>query len=93
MKKGTLVLVRAQSAGVHFGTLEAYSGQEVHLKNARRLWSWAGALSLSEVSAKGVEIKNSNTKISVPVEEILLTTAIEIIPISENSNLAELCHN
>jgi uncharacterized protein DUF6948 len=85
MKKGTFVLIRTYSAGVHFGTLENREGQEVHLKNARRLWSWNGALSLSEVAAKGIDIKNS--KVSVPVEEIILTQAVEIIPISKTSNL------
>lgn len=85
MKKGTKVLVRTYSAGVHFGTLENREGKEIHLLNARRLWSWTGALSLSEIASKGLDIKNS--KISVPVEEILLTEAIEIIPINVNSNL------
>lgn len=80
------VLVRTYSAGVHFGTLVARDGKEVHLKDARRLWSWQGALSLSEVSSKGVDIKNS--KISEPVEAILLTEAIEIMPLK--GNLAEL---
>lgn len=85
MKKGTFVLIRTYSAGVHFGTLISRVGQEVHLSNARRLWSWAGALSLSEVASKGIDLKNS--KVSVPVEEIILTQAIEIIPIHERSNL------
>lgn len=85
MTKGTFVLIRTHSAGVHFGTLVERNGQEVHLKNARRLWSWSGALSLSEVAAKGIDLKNS--KVSVPVEEILLTQAIEIIPVSKASNL------
>jgi hypothetical protein len=83
--KGKFVLIRTYSAGVHFGTLIERSGQEVRLKNARRLWSWNGALSLSEVAAKGIDLKNS--KVSVPVDEIILTQAVEIIPISENSNL------
>lgn len=85
MKKGTKVLIRTYSAGVHFGILESRNGQEVHLKNARRLWSWSGALSLSEVASTGVNINSS--KISVPVSDIILTQAIEIMPISENSNL------
>ncbi len=79
------VLIRTYSAGVHFGTLLKKEGKEVHLKNARRLWSWNGALSLSEVASKGIDIKNS--KVSVLVDEIYLTEAIEIIPISEKSNL------
>lgn len=83
--KGAKVLIRTYSAGVHFGTLQSRNGQEVHLKNARRLWSWSGALSLSEVASTGVNINSS--KISVPVSDIILTQAIEIIPISEKSNL------
>jgi hypothetical protein len=85
---GTRVLIRTYSAGVHFGTLIERNGQEVHLKEARRLWSWQGALSLSEIAAKGCTIASS--KISVPVEEILLTQAIEIIPISKESNINSL---
>lgn len=88
IKPGTRVLIRTYSAGVHFGTLIERNGQEVHLATARRLWSWAGALSLSEIAAKGCKINDS--KISVPVEEILLTQAIEIIPISKESNINSL---
>lgn len=83
--KGKFVLVRTLGAGVHFGTLVSQNGQEVHLKNARRLWSWNGALSLSSVAMEGVTL--SNSKIDGPVEEIILSTAIEIIKISKNSNL------
>lgn len=83
--KGKFVLIRTYSAGVHFGTLEEMDGQIVRLSNARRLWSWSGALSLSEVAMDGVNI--SGSKISVPVDEIILTQAIEIIPVSQKSNL------
>lgn len=85
--EGKLVLIRTTSAGVHYGTLVSRNGQEVHLRNARRIWNWNGALSLSEVATKGVELRNS--KISVPVSEIILTQAIEIIPISSKSNLPQ----
>jgi len=83
--KGKFVLIRTYSAGVHFGTLIERNGQEVHLSSARRLWSWQGALSLSEIAMKGIDLKNS--KVSVPVDEIILTQVIEIIPVSEQSNL------
>lgn len=83
--KGKFVLIRTYSAGVHFGTLEEMDGQMVRLSKARRLWSWSGALSLSEVAMDGVNI--SASKISVPVDEIILTQAIEIIPVSQKSNL------
>lgn len=90
MKEGTKVLIRTASAGVHFGVLAEKTGQEIRLTKARRLWSWNGALSLSEVSATGVDIKNS--KISEQVEEIILLQAIEIIPISGKSNIGALCN-
>lgn len=83
--KGKNVIIRTINAGVHYGTLVERNGQEVHLSNARRIWSWQGALSLSEIASKGVDVKNS--KISVPVEEIILTQAIEIIPVSKQCNL------
>ncbi len=85
MKTGDFVLIRTLGAGVHFGTLIERNGQEAHLKNARRLWSWNGALSLSEVAVKGINLANS--KISVAVEEIILPTAIEYISINKTSNL------
>ncbi len=88
IKPGDRVLIRTFSAGVHFGTLIERNGQEVHLEQARRLWSWNGALSLSEIASKGINIPNS--KISVPVSEILLTQAIEIIPIHKESNMNTL---
>lgn len=85
MKIGDRVLIRAKGAGVHYGTLIAREGSDVHLQNARRIWSWNGALSLSEIAAKGLDI--SKSKLSVPVEEIILPTAIEVIKISPSSNL------
>lgn len=85
IKQGARVLIRTYSAGVHFGTLEERTGKEVRLSNSRRLWNWNGALSLSEVAMKGVELNNS--KIAVTVDEIILPEAIEIIPISEQSNI------
>jgi len=80
------VLVRTYSAGVHIGTLKERNGKEVTLTNARRLWSWSGAFTLSAVATQGVD--RANSRISVAVPEILLTEAIEIIPVSEGVDLS-----
>ncbi len=80
------VIVRTYSAGVHIGTLKERNGKEVTLTNARRLWSWAGAFTLSAVATKGVD--RGNSRISVAVPEILLTEAIEVIPVSEDVDLS-----
>ena len=77
--KDKYVIVRTYSAGVHAGTLESYEGKEVVLKNARRLWYWDGAASLSQLAVDGVS-KPENCKFPTEVAEILLTEAIEIIP-------------
>ena len=86
---GKDVIIRTYSAGVHFGTLAARDGKEVTLTNARRLWYWEGAFTLSAVAQNGVK---QSSKLSVAVPEIILTEAIEIIPCSEaaTANLRSL---
>ncbi len=76
---GKKVIIRTQSAGVHFGTLKSKTGAEVLLSSARRLWFWkteSGGISLSEVATGGIK---SESKVCSPVELIWLE-AIEIIP-------------
>lgn len=79
---GKYVIVRTYSAGVHMGVLAEQNGTEVRLLNARRLWKWAGAFTLNEVSQKGIDFGNSRLSESVP--EIFLTQAIEILPIKSS---------
>ena len=79
--QGQYVLVRTKSAGVHLGRLESQAGQAVKLTNARRLWYWKGAFTLNEVATNGINFLASKLSASVP--EILLTQAIEIIPVAE----------
>ena len=77
------VVVRTYSAGVHFGELKSRNGKEVVLVNARRLWKWCGAFTLSEVAVEGIK---DGSKPSVSVPEVVLTEAIEVIkatPVAE----------
>ena len=77
---GDVVLVRTYSAGVHFGSLHSRNGKEVELHNARRIWSWVGANTLSEIANNGC---GKGSKVSEPVASITLTEAIEIIPMTK----------
>jgi len=70
------VIVRTYSAGVHFGYLARRDGKEVDLVKSRRIWSWQGANTLSEIATKGLDTKRS--RVATPVT-ITLTEAIEII--------------
>lgn len=78
---GTDVLVRTHSAGVHVGTLANRDGKEVLLTNARRIWYWQGAASLSQLATEGTKTPKE-CKFPCQVSEILLTEAIEIIPLT-----------
>ncbi len=44
---GKKVIIRGDRSGVEFGELVEQNGNEVTLKNARRLWYLGGAASLS----------------------------------------------
>src|ERR1035437_10078138 len=77
---GKYVIVRTYSAGVFAGTLVARTGREVELSNARRLWYWRGAASLSELAMRGVKMP-ADCKFPESVDTILLLEAIEIIPV------------
>lgn len=79
-----IVIIRADRAGVFFGELAEKNGNEVKLNNARRLWYWDGAASLSELAVNGVT-KPGNCKFCIPVPSITILGVIEIIPCSEKA--------
>jgi len=81
------VLIRTNSAGVHVGYLKSRTGSECHLLNARRLWYWNGAASLSQLAVDGVS-KPSTCKFPCEVPEIDLLNVIEVIPMSEKARLS-----
>jgi hypothetical protein len=78
------VVVRTYSAGVFVGYLKSREGQEVTLINARRLWYWSGASSLSQLSVDGVK-DPSNCKFPCEVDSVLLLQAIEVLPCTETA--------
>lgn len=73
------VIIRADRAGVFFGTLAGKDGTEVRLTEVRRIWYWEGACSLSEMAVSGVTNPRS-CKFTVTVPEMVITGVIEIIP-------------
>ena len=80
-KPGKYVIVRTQSAGVFAGELESRNGQEVALRNARRLWYWAGAASLSQLATTGTS-KPNDCKFPAAVGRVELLQAIEILDVT-----------
>ena len=84
-KKGMkFVMCRTYSAGVFFGYLASRKWQEVVLKEARRVYYWDGAATLSQLATDGTS-KPTTCKFPCVVEEVELLNAIEIIPITEKA--------
>ena len=81
---GRKVIIRADRAGVFYGTLAAKEGTEVELKDCRRIWHWSGAASISELAISGVT-NPDNCKFSMAVPSIIVTGVIEIIPCDEKA--------
>ncbi len=79
---GKTCIVRTYSAGVFLGTVKERNGKEVLLTDARRIWYWDGAATLSQLANEGTS-KPDNCKFPAPVAEVLLTEATEIIPATE----------
>lgn len=81
---GKKVLIRGNRSGVEFGELVSQNGSEVTLKNARRIWYWDGAASLSQLAKDGTS-NPSNCKFTVFVDSITILDAIEIIPCTDKA--------
>lgn len=95
VKKGTaetqmpstnVFMVCSYAAGVFYGEIESkkheVSGLVVTMKNARRVWKWAGAASLSQLATKGSS-SPSGCQFPAPVPSVELMNVIEILPVSE----------
>ena len=80
-------MVRTYSAGVFAGYVESRDGKEVVLRKARRIWSWEGAASLSQLATDGTS-KPESCKFPCEVDKVILTEAIEIISITAKAQLS-----
>ena len=63
------------------GDLISRKGQEVVLENARRIWYWSGAASLSQLAMEGTS-DPANCKFPCVVDRVELLQAIEIMDVT-----------
>jgi len=75
------VLVRSHDAGVFYGHPVKRNGDEIVLSNARRVWYWAGAATLSQLAVDGTS-KPTECKFPVAVNSITILGVCEIIPMT-----------
>lgn len=76
------VIIRSRDSGVHAGELVRRDGSEVELKNARRIWYWSGAATLSQLSQDGPGKPNA-CKFPAAVPSIIVLGVCEILPCSD----------
>lgn len=75
-------IVRCDRAGVFFARVKSLKDGVAELQDARRLWYWDGAASLSQLAQEGVKIPgNCNFTVTVPMMTVL--GVIEVIPCTE----------
>jgi len=74
-------IVRTYSGGVFAGYVESRNGKEVIMRDARRLWYWSGAASLSQLAMEGTS-KPNDCKFPIAVDRVELLEAIEILDVT-----------
>jgi hypothetical protein len=72
------VIVRGDRSGVFAGYLESKKEREVILRQARRIWYWSGASSISQLAEDGTSDPD-NCKFPKAVNKIQILDVIEII--------------
>ena len=77
-------IVRADRAGVFFGNVESIEGDTVVMTNARRIWHWDGAASLSELAMHGTS-NSMSCKFPCAVDKVKIFGVIEIIDVTEKA--------
>ena len=77
-------IIRGDRSGVFFGQIAGRNGQEVELRNVRKLWCWEGACAVEQLAVDGVTRPNS-CKFTVVVPAMVVTDAIQILPCSDKA--------
>jgi len=82
MNKEKFYIFRTNRAGVWYGNKKSLDGQVAVVTNARRLWYWSGAASLSQLAIEGVKYPNKCkfTMTIIDDEGVYLSDVIEVLP-------------
>lgn len=77
-------IIRCEQAGVFYAQIKERRGDEADIVNARRLWYWKGAASLSQLAVDGVKSPDE-CKFTVTVPQMTVLGVCEIIPCSDKA--------
>jgi hypothetical protein len=80
-------IIRTHSAGVWFGNIKKLDGSIAIVTNARRLWYWSGAASLSQLAVEGTK-RPRDCKFTVTIideDGVYLPQVIEVLPCTKEA--------
>ncbi len=80
MKNNQKYIVRCDRAGVFYAQIAERRGDEADLVDARRIYSWRGAATLSQLANEGC---NAQSQLTVVVPKMTVLGVIEVIPCSD----------
>lgn len=72
-----IVLVRSAQSGVWIGEFFSRKGQDVTLKNARKIWRWRGANTTSELAMNGCD-SHAFTRVAEPTKKVIVFLCCEL---------------
>ena len=75
-------IVRADQAGVFFGRIAEREHDEVRMCDVRRIWSWAGACSCTQLALDGTK-RPEDCRLTRAVDDMVILGVIEIIPCTD----------
>ena len=78
---GKRCIIRCRDAGVHYGVVRHIEGRTVVLDDARRIWRWRGALTLSHLATESTPLDVEYTRLAPRVASMPLLDAAEVIPL------------
>ena len=74
-------IIRSDRAGVFAGYLKSLEGQKAIILEARRIFYWSGAASLSQLAIDGTS-KPNDCKFPEAVSSVILTDVIEVLTVT-----------
>lgn len=77
-------IIRGEQSGVFFGQIASRNGQDVELRNVRKLCFWDGACAVEQLAVDGVT-RPESSNFTVVVPEMIVTDAVQIIPCSDKA--------
>lgn len=85
---GKKVIIRADRAGVFYGTLNEIESlgdkYQVELINCRRLWYWSGAATLTQMAIEGVR-NPTLCKFTMWQDSIVINGVIEVLECTDQA--------